>query len=117
VVLHADRLHVKSNDAVTLCLLDDLVVLDDELDVVEDVGLLVKADETDGEAAGELGEELVVGANDHGGREVVNDPVVVVLVLDGLGHLLRLLLGECLLAQNVAEVLQQHVDVVRRGLR
>ena len=113
VVLNRDGLDVEANNTVALLVGNDLVVLDNQLDVVEHVVLLVDALEPNGPAASKLSVHEVLVVYNHGRREIVNDPVVVIFVLNCVLEVFGLLSSKSLLAQHLAEVLQKHVKVVR----
>jgi len=114
LVAHAVGLRVEADDA--RAAVGDLVVLDDELHVVVDEVLARGALVAHGDAArvARLAAGLVVGH--RGGREAVEQVVVVVAVLHELLHELHLDAAALDGAQQVAVGLLGRVDLVRRVL-
>ena len=81
-VLNRGRLNTESNHSVSVL---TNVVIDDNFHVVEDVGFLfVGIDETDWESASIMLLHVSAVHGNIGGREIVNDPVVVVPEFDVL---------------------------------
>eukprot|EP00978_Attheya_sp_CCMP212_P009092 scaffold21405_cov50-Attheya_sp.AAC.2 len=118
LVVDAHGLDGKADHAVALVGRSRPVDVNDEVDVVVDVGVLGRGgDEPDGESSGVVPVLFsLVGEADGGGGHVVNDPVVVVAVLDVQGELGSLQLGQLHLAHHVAVHLLHHVDVVGGAL-
>mmetsp|Transcript_1396 Transcript_1396/g.2837 ORF Transcript_1396/g.2837 Transcript_1396/m.2837 type:complete len:666 (-) Transcript_1396:228-2225(-) len=141
-VLHAARLHVEAHHAVRVR--PQLVVLDDELHVVEQVvlgrslhprhhpaarrrgrvavergglssGIHAPRDfVAHGEPFRVRGLHVPVLCHDGGSGEVVDDPVVVVLLRDGFFELFHVFFVVLLLAQDVAVRVVAHVELVGR---
>ncbi len=84
----------------------DGVVLEDDVHVVVDVGALALG-VSDG-VAHVLGGHELLRVHDGGGWQVVHDPVVVVLAVDGLLEISNILVLQVHLAQHSAVLLGAH---------
>mmetsp|Transcript_1398 Transcript_1398/g.2844 ORF Transcript_1398/g.2844 Transcript_1398/m.2844 type:complete len:610 (-) Transcript_1398:228-2057(-) len=112
LVFHTERLHVEAHDAVFVRA--ELVVLDDDVHVVVQVLLLLGVHVAHGEAAGVRGGDVLLRVDHRRRGEVVDDPVVVVLLRDGFFELFHVFFVVLLLAQDVAVRVVAHVELVGR---
>mmetsp|Transcript_16901 Transcript_16901/g.34875 ORF Transcript_16901/g.34875 Transcript_16901/m.34875 type:complete len:281 (-) Transcript_16901:31-873(-) len=94
-----------------------LVVINVDIDVVVDVGLFL-VHESNGKTTGIVQQFVsrVLAPQNVGGRHVVNDPVVVVSVLDVLEQSLGIVRTDGFRADLFAVHLFQHVDNIGRRL-
>eukprot|EP01083_Nonionella_stella_P131932 401108_1 len=91
-----------------------VVIFENDIDVVVDEGFFgVLGDESDGESSGVVGLVLAgSGEADRGAGEVVDDPIVVVAVLDVGSEGVGLDFGQSDLAEDLAVDFAEHVDGV-----
>jgi hypothetical protein len=112
-MMHTNRLYGKSNHTMSL-LPFRIVILQNNIYVIVNKCLLgVLSDETDGKPAGIMLQRHACLRNSHGSTgKVINNPIVMIIVLDMLSETVSLDFGQGDLAEDLAIHVTEHVDGV-----
>jgi len=116
-MMHTNRLYGKSNHTMSL-LPFGIMILQNNIYVIVNERLLgIFGDEPDGKPAGIMLQRHACLRNSHGGTgKVVNNPIVMIIVLDMLSETVSLDFGQGDLTEDLAVHFTKHVDGVGRVL-